>query len=76
MKVYFMESLADMSIDDLRTLVAQMIDERLGSDSYRTGRASPEVWRAIVDNVVQPQQGAPSPSELLLKEREAWANAT
>lgn len=67
------ETVAEMSIEELRAFVAQMINERLGkplehSQPYRIGRKSPEVWEAIRNNVVKPAPGAPKPTELLREE--------
>ena len=73
------ERIADMSIEDLRAFVGRMIDERLDRGahmSYKIGRATPEVWQSIRDNVVEPAPGAPSPTHLLREERERWASDT
>lgn len=65
--------LADMTIDDLKALIGQMIDARLGHSSfapYRLGEPTPESWQAIKENLIESAPGLPSPTEMLRAERE------
>jgi hypothetical protein len=71
--------LADMTIDDLKALIGQMIDARLGHSSfapYRLGEPTPESWQAILDSIIQPAPGQPSATELLREERDQWYKNT
>jgi hypothetical protein len=71
--------LADMTIDDLKALIGQMIDARLGHSSftpYRLGEPTPESWQAIKENLIKSEPGQPSPTEILREERELRSRNT
>ena len=66
---------ADMSVEDLEALVARMIDACLGTwpqQPQHIGQRSPEVWRSIVDNILELALGQPTALEMLREEREQW----
>lgn len=71
--------IADMTMDDLKALIGEMIDARLGHSSfgpYRLGEPTPESWQAILDSIVQSAPGQPSATDLLREERDQWYRNT
>ena len=70
---------ADMTIDELQDFVGRMIDARLGirpGQPQRIGQATPEVWQALLNGIIEPIAGQPTVLELLQEERDLWYRNT
>ncbi len=63
-----MERIGELTLEELETIVARMIDARLGK-GQSIGKRTPEVWDAIRTQVIKPASGVPAPTELLREER-------
>ena len=67
------ERIGDLTMDELEKLVNRIVDERLKQTSLNAqpvGRRDPEFIERLKRHLIERDSGVPSPTELLLEERE------
>ena len=69
------ERVADLTMQELRTLIGQMIDERMKTRVWprQSGSRVPEeVFESMRKNIIKPKSGEPSAVEMVLEDRDRW----
>jgi hypothetical protein len=67
---------ADMTVDELQTLIGRMIEARLPNQTQYVVKSTSEAWQAILENIIEPAPGQPTALELLQEERNKWYKST
>ena len=66
----------DMTVEELLALVRQIVNERLSIDEAThntlSKKKAEEWWQAMVNDLIIPEPGTPSPTEMLREERDQW----
>jgi hypothetical protein len=71
------ERVADMTIQELKTLVNSAVDERLRIWTVPRGnRSIADVWKSMLENIIEPTPDEPSALDILREEREQWYSHT
>jgi hypothetical protein len=70
------ERVGDMTLDELKLLIVQMIDKELPRTQTwprsHPKRSVSDVLQSMRDNLIQPRVGEPSAVEMVLEDRNRW----
>ena len=70
------QSVADMTIDELRAMIAQMVEERVARarswPPKSSDRPLSEIIESMRKNIIRPMPGEPSAVEMILEDRKRW----
>jgi hypothetical protein len=70
------ERVVDLTMDELKTMIAQVVDERLGQGEPLENVVKKRSLQEIMDSVDRhrwtPPSGSPTGSEMIREERQKW----
>ncbi|NER36355.1 MAG: hypothetical protein F6J93_20630 [Oscillatoria sp. SIO1A7] len=70
------ERVADLTLSQLKGLIAQVVDERLpnGQKQHlkKDGRSTQEILESIASNRIERLPGEPTLCEMIIEERNQW----
>ena len=66
--------IADMTIDDLKNLIHQVVDEHIKNQQVESNHALPmqDILKAIEQHRWTPPPGTPKASQMIIEERNQW----